>query len=67
MSGIKSELTKWKTRGEIHLPTTEDWEAALRNLILDVKRKNDRIVELLILVIILQGAFLMLVADHALI
>jgi|GEM_PF-2923964 len=47
--------------------TTEDWEADLRDLILSVKRKNDRILYLLILVIILQGAFLVLVADHALI
>ena len=46
------------TGGGLRLSATANWEYDLKDLVLDIKRKNDRIIQLLILVIVLQVAFL---------
>jgi len=59
MSALGENLAELK-RGDIDLRTNEDL-VDLRDLILDVQRRNDRIIQLLILVVVLQVAFLILV------
>jgi hypothetical protein len=50
---VKREVKKMKTDAEMPWPVTADQHDDLKNLILEIKNKNDRIIQLLIVVIVI--------------
>ena len=57
---LKGRLEKMKTDAEMPWPATAE-EQDLRSLILEIKQKNDRIMQLLIIVIVLLIILLILI------